>query len=139
MKQQNFTYTFKTPKGSDEVYKLLLNVRQWWSGLFDESFEGTSNKEGDEFTFKAGGGLHDTTQKLIELVPGKKIVWLVTKSNLSFLSDPTEWKGTKISFDLSVDGKGTQVTFTHEGLVPEVECYGDCTAAWTGYLDKLHE
>jgi hypothetical protein len=105
--------------------------------LYEETIKGKSAKPGDEFTFKAGGGVHNTTQKLVELIPGKKIVWSVTKSKLSFLNDPAEWEGTKIRFDLSPDGNRTNITFTHEGLVPEIECYKDCSTGWTGYLDNL--
>lgn len=137
MKQQNFSYSFKTPRPANEVFDLLLDAKQWWSGLYEETIKGKSQKTGDEFTFKAGGGLHLTTQKLVELIPGKRIVWLVTKSELTFLNDPAEWEGTKIRFDLSADGKNTEVRFTHEGLSPEIECYGNCSSAWTGYLNNL--
>jgi hypothetical protein len=139
MKQDNFVYSFHTSKPVEEVFELLLDVRQWWYGLFEETIQGESNSEGDLFTFKAGGGMHNTTQKLIELIPGKRIVWLVTESELTFLSEPSEWKGTKIQFDLSANGKGTTVTFTHEGLVPQIECYDNCSAAWMGYLTKLEK
>ena len=137
MKQENFNYNFKTSKTVNEVFEILLDVKQWWSGLYEETIKGKSRKEEDEFTFKAGGGLHFTKQKLIELVPGKKIVWLVTESELTFLSDPGEWVGTKLRFDVLPNGKYTEVTFTHEGLVPQIECYNNCSAAWTGYLDNL--
>lgn len=137
LEKKNFTYTIKTSKSIHEVYTMLLDIKQWWFGLYEETINGKSTKPDDEFTFKAGGGLHYTKQKLIELVPEKKIVWLVTESNLSFLSDPAEWEGTKIRFDLSTEGKNTLVTFTHEGLVPQIECYDNCSAAWTGYMDNL--
>lgn len=137
MKKDNFSYSFKTGKPSAEVFELLLTIDQWWSGLFEEEIKGKSKSVNDEFTFKAGGGMHYTKQKLVELIPDKKIVWLVTDSNLSFLSDPAEWNGTTLRFDLSGDQKNTQVTFTHEGLVPEIECYTNCSSAWTGYLDNL--
>ena len=137
MEKENFSYSFKTQKTSEEVFAILQDVKQWWSGLFEETINGKNQKLNDEFTFKAGGGIHNTTQRLIELVPNEKIVWSVTESNLSFLKDPTEWKGTKFRFDLSTEGKNTIVTFTHEGLVPQVECYADCSAGWTGYLNNL--
>lgn len=38
-----------------------------------------------------------------------------------------------------VDGR-TEVRFTHEGLVPEVECYDVCWVAWGGYVTgSLHD
>lgn len=137
MKKENFSYSFKTSKSADEVYELLLHIDQWWSGLFEESIEGKSQNINDEFSFNAGGGVHYSKQKLVELIPGKKIVWLVTDSKLSFLKTPNEWDGTKIGFAISSDNNKTEVTFTHDGLVPQIECYDSCTGAWNGYLDKL--
>jgi len=58
-------------------------------------------------------------------VPGKKIVWLVTESKLSFLKNTNEWKGTKICFEIEQLMDQTKVTFIHEGLVPNIECF-DC-------------
>lgn len=137
MKKENYTYGFETTKTAHEVYELLLDIKKWWSGLYEETITGKSKKTGDTFNFKAGGGVHDTTQKLIELVPDKKIVWLVTEANLNFISDPKEWINTKLHFDIESNGNKTKVTFTHEGLIPEIECYNNCSAAWTGYLDNL--
>jgi hypothetical protein len=115
----------------------LLNVKAWWSGLFGEEIEGKYEKKGDEFTFKAGDGVHYSNQKLIELIPCQRIVWLVTESNLSFLNNTNEWAGTKICFDMEKRRDSIQVIFTHMGLIPEIECYDRCTNAWTQYLQKL--
>ena len=29
---------------------------------------------------------------------------------------------------------GTEVRFTHHGLVPQVECFGVCRVAWSEYI-----
>lgn len=137
MKKENFTYSFTSSKSTKDIFELLLDIEQWWSGLYEETIEGKSRQLNDEFTFKAGGGMHDTTQKLVELIPNKKIVWLVTKSNLSFASNPSEWTNTKICFKLSNEEDKTIVTFTHDGLVPQFECYDACSGGWTAYLDNL--
>ncbi len=137
MKKENFSFSFKTSKSATEVFEMLLDIKQWWFGLYNETITGKSKKINDTFTFKAGDGVHDTTQKLIELEPGKKIVWQITNSNLSFLKEVNEWTDTKIRFDLLKDGDKTKVTFTHEGLVPEIECYDACSSAWNGYLENF--
>jgi hypothetical protein len=134
---KNFTYSFSSSRKPEKVFELLLNIEQWWSGLYDETINGKSDNVNDEFTFKAGGGAHYSKQKLIEIIPNKKIVWLVTDSKLTFISETDEWVGTKICFDISIEENKTKVAFTHEGLVPEIECYKDCSNGWTGYLEKL--
>ncbi len=139
MNKENFTYSFQSSKTPEVIFELLLNIEQWWSGLYEETIKGKSHRLNDEFSFKAGGGVHDTTQKLVELIPNKTIVWLVTKSNLSFASNPNEWTNTKIRFDLSKEGDKTLVIFTHDGLVPQFECYDACSGGWTGYLANLEK
>ncbi|MES2703390.1 MAG: SRPBCC domain-containing protein [Bacteroidota bacterium] len=139
MNTQDFTKTIVVSKSAAEVYETLKNVKAWWSGLYNEDIKGESERVGDEFSFSAGEGVHYSKQRLIELEPGKKVVWLVTDSNLSFLQKPDEWNGSRIRFDIAGEGDKAQLTFTHEGLVPAIECYGQCTSAWTAYLDNLEK
>lgn len=137
MKKGSYTNSFTSSKTPADIFQLLLHIEQWWSGLYEETIKGKNKKLNDEFTFNAGGGAHYSKQKLVELVPGKKIVWLVTDSNLSFLSHPAEWVDTRISFDIATEGNKTKLTFTHDGLVPQIECYDACSGAWTKYMENL--
>lgn len=139
MPTQNFSYTLTTSKPIDEIFNILINPKKWWIGLHDEIITGKSEHLNDVFTFDAGNGIHHTVQKLIEIVPNQKIVWEVTESNLTFASKTDEWTGTKIGFDISTEGGNTKVIFTHDGLIPEFECYGGCSSAWTQYLEKLEK
>lgn len=139
MKRENFTYSFKSIKSPEEIFELLLDVKKWWSGFHEETITGKSTKINDEFSFLAGGGVHFSKQRLIELVSYSKIVWVVFESNLTFLDDPTEWLNTKIRFDINKQGEETKVTFTHEGLIPRFECYNACSMAWTEYMENLEQ
>ena len=130
MGSPNFTATFTVDQTPKEAFAAINNVRGWWSG----NIEGSTNKLGDEWTYRYKD-MHYSKQKITELVPGKKIVWLVLDSYLDFVKDKTEWNGTKVTFEISKKDKKTELRFTHVGLVPEYECYDDCSNAWGSYVN----
>ena len=131
MSNQNFTTTFLVNQSPEEVFNAVNNVRGWWTG--EPGIEGNTDKLGDEFTYRYKD-FHYSKQRVTELIPGKKVVWLVTDSKLNFIKDKSEWTGTKISFEISEKNNKTQIRFTHVGLVPGIECYGDCSNAWSSYI-----
>lgn len=134
MATPHFTFTLQTEKTPGQVFRAINQVRDWWTGYYSEEIKGNTEKLNDEFSFRAAGGAHYTKQKIVETIPGKKVVWLITHSELSFLEKKDEWIGTKVIFDISAKGGKTQLVFTHEGLTPEIECYDSCAPAWSEYL-----
>src|ERR1700686_781029 len=129
MKGQDFTIAYSVTKTPAEVYAAINNVRGWWS----EDIEGHTDKLGSEFTYRYKN-VHLCKLHIVELVPSHKIVWLVRDNYFSFTEDKTEWKGTKIIFEISQTGENTQIRFTHQGLVPEYECYSACSEGWSTYI-----
>src|ERR1700761_3008116 len=104
----DFTTTIIVDNTPDEVFNAINNVRGWWS----ESTKGSTDKVDDEFVHQYRD-VHKCRLKIIESVPGKKIVWFVVDNYFNFIKDKTEWTGTKIIFDISeIDGK-TALKFTH--------------------------
>jgi hypothetical protein len=73
---------------------------------------------------------------LVELIPSERAVWLVLDNYFKFTNDKSEWKGTKLVFDISQKDKKTEVRFVHQGLVPQYECYEICRDAWTHYIQN---
>ena len=136
MKNKNFTTTLIVDQTPEEVFNAVRNVREWWSGYYSEDIKGDTEELNDEFSFRAGSGAHYSRQKLVEVIPNKKVVWLITDSKLDFLEKKDEWTGTKVSFDISTKGNKTELAFTHEGLTPEIECYNSCAPAWSQYLQN---
>ena len=136
MENHNFSVSLLVDQSPEKVFRALTDVRGWWSGFYSEEIEGSAEHLHDEFTFRAGGDTHYSKQKLVEVIPNKKIVWLVIDSNLDFLKKKDEWTGTKIIFEISKVGTKTQVVFTHEGLTPAIECFDACSNAWNLYLQN---
>jgi hypothetical protein len=127
---KSFTTALTVEQTPEEAFAAINNVRGWWSG----NIEGSTDKLGDEWTYRYED-VHYSKQRITESIPGKKVVWLVLDSYLSFVKDKTEWNGSKITFDIAEKGGKTEVRFTHVGLIPEYECFDDCSNAWGSYIN----
>lgn len=130
MKAQNYTTSFQVNQSADQVFKAVNNVRGWWS----QQIDGPTDKLNAEFNYHYKE-VHRCKIKIVEFVPGEKVVWLVEENHFDFTKDKTEWTGTKISFEIAKKDGKTQLTFTHVGLVPTYECYKICSNAWGNYIN----
>ena len=131
MTTKDFITTILVDNTPEEVFNAINNVRGWWS----EEIEGSTDKLNSEFDYRYED-VHSCKMKIIELVPNKKVVWSVLDNYFKFTKDKSEWKGTKIIFDIAEKDNKTEMRFTHQGLVPAYECYEICRDAWTGYIQK---
>src|SRR5580704_6730255 len=82
---QNLTTTLTVDQTPAAAFAAINDVRGWWSGQID----GATDKLGDEFTYRYKD-IHYSKQKITELTPGKRVVWLVLDSHLDFVRDKTE-------------------------------------------------
>ncbi|GLU51261.1 SRPBCC domain-containing protein [Dyadobacter frigoris] len=129
MAASNFTTTLTVDQSPKEAFNAINNVRGWWS----EEIEGNTDKLDDEFDYHFED-VHLCKMKLIEVIPDKKVVWLVLENYFKFTNDKSEWIGNKISFEIDEKDKKTQIRFTQQGLTPEYECFKICQNAWTQYI-----
>jgi hypothetical protein len=130
-KDQNLSASFTVDQSPAEAYAAINNVHGWWS----QQIDGRTDKLGGEFTYRYKD-FHYSRHRVTELIPGKKVVWLVLDSSLSFIEDKTEWNGTEITFEIAKKGDKTEVRFTHVGLGPENECFDGCSSAWGSYINE---
>ena len=131
MKNESFAAVIETNRSPKEVFEAITNVRGWWC----ERFAGKSAQLDDEFEVRFAD-VHYSKQKVVEYLPGMKLAWLITDSQLNFLKDKSEWTGTKISFNISAENGRTRLHFLHEGLTPAVECFRDCSNGWDYFLHQ---
>jgi hypothetical protein len=125
----DFTTAIVVDQTPEEVFNAVTNPRGWWS----EEIEGGTKKLNDEFNYHYKDA-HISKMKLIEVIPNKKVVWLVMDNYFNFTKDKSEWTGNKIIFEITEKGNKTQLQFTQVGLVPEYECYDICQNAWGNYI-----
>ena len=129
MSDQGYSTSFTVEQTPAQAFAAINDVRGWWA----EQIDGSTEKLGDVFTFRHKD-VHRSTQKLIEVVPNAKVVWLVLDAELSFVQERSEWKGTRVVFEIRERGGKTEVRFTHQGLVPRCECFDGCSSAWSFYI-----
>jgi uncharacterized protein YndB with AHSA1/START domain len=127
---KSFSESFLIDKAPATVFNSINEVNKWWC----TELKGSSTKVGNEFEVKFGE-VHYSRHRVVDSFPFKRIVWLVTDSKLSFSSDPQEWTGTKNIFEIEPEEGRTRLTFTHEGLEPDLECFSNCVKGWKYYLE----
>jgi uncharacterized protein YndB with AHSA1/START domain len=130
MDTQNFSTTYTVAQSPEEVFDAIVDVPRWWTG----EVEGSFGELGDEFSYRYAD-IHYSRQRIIELVPGKKVAWRIIDSHLKGPKDPSEWTGTEVSFEIERKDDKTEVRFTHLGLKKDFECYGSCSSAWGFYIN----
>ena len=96
MEKNNFNSSISAKISPSEAIKKISNVPEWW-GI---SFTGSAENQNDKFIVKMGGDSFFNFT-VAELIPGKKIVWLVTDCNMPWYADKKEWSDTRLIFDLS--------------------------------------
>lgn len=134
MHSQPYTCSITVPASVTKAFAAIGHVADWWAKVF----EGRARALDDVFTVRFGETF--VTFRITEMIPDRKVVWHVTECFLPWLKDKTEWTDTETVWNLSASPGGTRIDFTHEGLVPQVECYGVCVKGWDQHIkDSLYK
>lgn len=129
MNKKDYSTTILVDNAPRVAFDAIKNFKAWWS----EEIEGNSDSIDEVFLYHYKD-VHLCKIKLIERVADQRLVYEIIDNEFNFIEDKTEWVGTKLIFELIPEDGKTKIVFTHQGLVPECECYGVCHDAWTSYI-----
>ncbi|TSJ36516.1 SRPBCC domain-containing protein [Mucilaginibacter corticis] len=127
--EENFSTSITVPLHAAAALEKICQVPAWWG----VTIEGPTEKLDDQFVIRMGQEAYFNCA-ITELIPGKRVVWSVGDCFMPWYEDKTEWSGTLMIFDLDESGSETEISFTHEGITPESECYKDCQPGWTHWI-----
>jgi len=124
----DYSTTITTTLTASAAFDGINNVAAWWA----KELKGATKQLNDVFTVRFGETW--ATIRITEMLPGQKITWLVQDCYLDLLKDTSEWKGTKIIFDIVPKNGCSVISMTHIGLAPGKECYDDCVKGWDFFI-----
>ena len=130
----SFTLQVGINAASDKVFEAITkHVKDWW-GTTDK----TVTSVGDEFTTR-----FDKTYwkfRISELELNSKIEWKCIEAHHvheGYENIEKEWEGTWVKWLIHQESPDwTTLTFTHNGLESNLNCYGICTPAWEMFVTK---
>jgi len=118
----------------DLVYKAITEgIDKWWTQLSNKALH-----VGDRLTVR----FENKTKWVMavsEAIPNRSLVWVVMAAHhdLESLEKKDEWQETTIKWEIIEMEIGTKVILTHQGLVPQLQCFKICHVGWNYFLDSL--
>ncbi len=79
---ESYTSTFTVGHTVDQVFDAVNNPRGWWS----QEIVGATDQVGAEFEYHYKD-VHRCTVRVTELVPGRRVAWLVVDNYFNFVQD----------------------------------------------------
>jgi len=118
--------TFHSPPGAVcAALQTTEAISAWWGPITGTAVEGGR--------FRADFGEGRYHEIVVTAVEPHRVEW----TSAAAPHHHGEWEGTTMVFDLAPAGEGTRLSFRHAGLVPQLECYDNCSAGWTQVLASL--
>ncbi|MEP6677332.1 MAG: hypothetical protein ABJA78_19380 [Ferruginibacter sp.] len=130
MKTENFNCSITANTSTQRAVESISNVSGWWA----TNVTGNSQQLNDVFTVRFGKTF--ATIKVLEFVPGKKIMWHVIDSLVPLFKNEKQWNDTKMLWEITPENNAVRISFTHIGLTPETECYTDCVMGWSFFVKE---
>ncbi len=128
---ENYQTSVLIKAGTLGVFKAITErIDEWW-GEVDRQPSGTG------VTFRVSFGEAFWTFRVTTFEPEHLVTWECIESNqvhAGLMGIKEEWLGTQLHWQIATEEESaTRLCFTHEGLVPDFNCYEVCSDAW-GYF-----
>jgi len=130
----DFQKIFKINTTKEKVFEAATTgINKWWGNVDNELV----NKVGDEFSIF----FEENTEwrfLISSLEKYNKVSWKCIYANHSFSGlkgIKEEWLNSEIDFEFkTITDDEIELSFTHNGLTPNLNCYEICSAGWTHFI-----
>lgn len=132
--EESYSTEINVTATPETVFKAITSeIDKWWTTSSNEALV-----VGDKLEVRFG----KTTYKVMSVTkssPNEAIDWKVEEANIGHegLFKKNEWVGTTINWTIEGSSNGSNIFFTHTGLVPSFECYDVCQGGWNYFLMSL--
>lgn len=116
---------YATPEAVFNAIATPVGIAGWWA-----KSNRIWRKDGNQF-LSVDFGRVKKLLRVEESIAPSRLTWRVVECSLH------EWPGTRIKFHIEPALGGSLLHLEHEGLVPNLECYGSCSAGWTYFMSSL--
>ncbi len=116
-----------------KVYQAITEqngLRHWWTPTC--TAEATV---GGKARFEFGKTFN--VMEIEKLIPNEQVYWRCVQQHHASpdFTKHDEWVGTRVIFNLTPNAQGgTHLSFTHEGLTKDLQCYESCFNGWTHFI-----
>ncbi|WP_282081220.1 SRPBCC family protein [Aquimarina algiphila] len=130
----DFKKTIRVKASKEKAFEAITTeVNKWWGNVDNK----VANEIGHEFSVFFE---EDTEWRFVisELEEFRHVTWRCIYANHSFSglkNIKKEWLNSEISFVFKgLSDEMVEVSFTHKGLTPNLNCYEICDAGWTHFV-----
>jgi uncharacterized protein YndB with AHSA1/START domain len=131
--KKNFHCEITLNSDTKNVYQAITEqkgISCWWTETCT-----AESKEGSKARFDFGNTYN--IMEIERLISNEAVNWRCIEQNhaSSELTKHDEWVGKRILFHLKANQNGgTDLSFTHEGLTEDLQCYDMCFKGWTHFI-----
>ncbi len=132
---KNYRDAIQVRASKDDCFQAIATqMDKWWT----QSIEGDLTQVGDRVSAHFPPDYGFWTFEATGFERPHRIEMVCVKAHHKVQGQPEEidqeWLGTKIIWDIATAGEMQEITMTHEGLTPKLNCWGICLDGWNHFF-----